>query len=101
MSDQGTNVFGRERDFLLVFDVCRGDLLKEALDEYDFRGNCVSTLTSVGSSSREWFENTFAERYSSERALMAYITGNPFSTEFIDSNDLAQRDEFWRYACPE
>lgn len=94
----GTNVFSLDWDVLIVLDACRVDLLSEVVGEYDFLDGQISTITSVGSSTQEWIRNTFTESHVREVANTAYVTGNPFSDDLLDSSDLHRLEEVWRYA---
>ena len=85
----GTNVFERDWDVLVVLDTCRVDALKEVADEYDFIED-VDAIWSVGSTSKEWVEQTFTEKYAHEIANTAYITGNPFSNTLLGERDRIQ-----------
>ncbi|GAB6860723.1 hypothetical protein ACFR97_01095 [Haloplanus litoreus] len=78
----GTNVFEREWDVLLILDTCRTDALRELGPEYEFIRD-VEEIWSVGSTSKEWIEQTFTTQYASEIRNTAYITGNPFSNTLL------------------
>jgi hypothetical protein len=86
----GTNVFERDWDVLLLLDTCRVDALREVEEEYDFINN-VEEIWSVGSTSKEWVEQTFTNEYADETARTAYITGNPFSNTLLGDR---QRTEY-------
>jgi hypothetical protein len=93
----GTNVYDREWDLLILLDACRVDLIAEVADDYPFLDK-PDELTSVGSSSLEWLEGTFTDERAVEMRETAYITGNPFSYRVLDDEDLAVFDEVWTYA---
>jgi len=78
----GTNVFEKDWDVLLLLDTCRVDAIREVQDEYEFIDN-VDEIWSVGSTSKEWVEQTFTEKYKTEIENTAYITGNPFSNTLL------------------
>lgn len=86
----GMNVFEREWDVLLLLDTCRVDALNEVADEYDFLED-IEEVWSVGSTSKEWVEQTFTEQYVDKMAKTAYITGNPFSNTLLGER---QRTEY-------
>ncbi|GAB7008104.1 hypothetical protein [Halorubrum trueperi] len=73
----GTNAFEREWDALLILDTCRVDAMREVADEYNFIGS-VESMTSVGSSSFEWMNNTFRTRYKPQIRNTAYLSQNSF-----------------------
>ena len=73
----GTNVFEREWDALLILDTCRVDAMREVADEYDFI-NTIESMTSVGSSSFEWMNNTFRTKYKPQIRNTAYLSQNSF-----------------------
>jgi hypothetical protein len=56
--DLGTNVFDREWNMLVLLDACRVDTLRMVASEFDSL-NDVGSLWSVGSTSKEWYANTF------------------------------------------
>lgn len=58
----------------LILDACRVDVMSEVADEYSFL-NQPDEITSVGSSSIEWIENTFTDEYKEEMRNTAYVTG--------------------------
>ncbi|SEP20867.1 hypothetical protein SAMN05216388_10453 [Halorientalis persicus] len=78
----GTNVFEREWDVLIVLDACRVDALRQVQSEYDFLYN-IEEVWSIGSTSKEWIEQTFTKRNENITRNTAYITGNPFSNTLI------------------
>ena len=82
----GTNVFEREWDVLVLLDTCRTDALREVADEYDFLED-IEEIWSVGSTSKEWVEQTFTQAYADEIANTAYVTGNPFSNTLLQERD--------------
>jgi len=76
----GTNVFEREWDALLILDTCRVDAMREVADEYDFI-NTIESMTSVGSSSFEWMNNTFRTKYKPQIRGTAYLSQNGFTNQ--------------------
>ena len=82
----GTNVFEHDWDVLVLLDTCRVDALREVASEYDFLENIEETW-SVGSTSKEWVEQTFTQQYAGEIANTAYITGNPFSNTLLNERE--------------
>ncbi len=75
----GENVYEDDWDLLIILDACRVDALEEVQEEYDFIGD-ISTRWSRGSTSKEWMENTFVEKYKGEIGSTVYVTPNPFSS---------------------
>ncbi|WP_245838506.1 hypothetical protein [Natronoarchaeum philippinense] len=71
-------------------------MLEEVAADYPFLGE-ADTLTSAGSSSIEWMEQTFDEEYAEEMQTTAYVTGNPFSKRVLGNGDVLALDEVWRY----
>lgn len=80
----GTNVYKRDWDVLVLLDTCRVDALRAVQDEYDFLED-IQEVWSIGSTSKEWVEQTFVHKYADEIAETAYITGNPFSNTLLGS----------------
>lgn len=85
----GTNIFDHDWDALVVLDACRVDALAAVADEFDFITDLESKW-SVGSTSKEWLENTFVEKYRHEVENTAYVTANSFALhlEWEDNNRL-------------
>jgi hypothetical protein len=69
----GVDVMAEDWDNLLVLDAARADTFESVLDLDQF--DDYETVTSVGSSSPEWMEKTFAGREFSDTV---YVSGNPW-----------------------
>lgn len=93
-----THIFEREWDLLIVLDACRDDLLREVAPNYTFLPAEIDTVWSGASQSIEWIQNQFSDVYRDEMAQTAYVTGNPFSSEYLRDTDFALLDEVWQYA---
>lgn len=78
----GTNVFEREWDTLVVFDACRVDALQEVAPEYEFLGE-VGSIWSVGSTSSEWYAQTFVQDYIDELAETTLVSFNPWAGKIL------------------
>lgn len=76
----------RDWDILCILDACRVDLFRNACEKHSWlpASNDVETLSSTGSTSREWMQTMFSEKYHGEMAKTAYVTGNLFA-EHIDT----------------
>lgn len=74
----GTNVFEKEWDHLIILDACRTDAIAEVASEYEFIKN-LDSIWSIGSTSKEWIEETFKEGYRDEIKNTAYISANPYT----------------------
>lgn len=83
----GTPIFERDWDVLVILDACRVDALREVQDEYDFL-EAIQTLTSRGSSSYSWLERNFSPEFSAELDRTAYVSGNPFTDDFLDEDSI-------------
>lgn len=92
---EGTNVFEKDWDVLVLLDCARPDFFDSLQSEYDFLHE-GDTLTSVGSSSSEWVANTFVPEYADEMADTVYVTANPHSPEIENSDWLRGVEEVWR-----
>lgn len=92
----GETIHERDWDVLIVLDACRADLMSEVIEDYDFI-NSSEPFVSAASTSEEWMEKTFLS-YPEETSEIAYITGNPFSDEYLDESMFAEFDEVWKYA---
>lgn len=89
------NILDQEWDVCIVLDACRVDALNEVVGEYDWL-DTPSTITSTGSMSEEWMEETFTPEYSSEMARCGHVTWNAFSSHCLDEADWVYLDEMWR-----
>ncbi|UPV72861.1 LTA synthase family protein [Halorussus limi] len=92
----GTNVFEKDWDVLVLLDCARPDLFADISGDYDFLDDS-NTLTSVGSSSSEWIANTFVDEYEEEMAETIYVTANSHSPEIKNQDWLKDIKEVWRY----
>jgi hypothetical protein len=81
--DLGTNVYGREWDLLVVLDACRVDALQTVASEFDFL-NDVGSLWSVGSTSKEWYANTFQGPHPAAEKT-ALVSGNPWAENLFEA----------------
>lgn len=76
--EQGTNVYYKEWDVLLILDACRVDAMEEVADEYSFL-DTPDTMRSAASTSIEWMEKTFTDEYRDEIENTIYVTANQHS----------------------
>lgn len=83
----GTNIYEKDWDILIVLDACRIDAIQEVKDEYDFIYN-VDKITSLGSTSPEWIDNTFTEKYIDEIRSTAYVSANAYSERHVGGGDV-------------
>lgn len=92
----GTEVFEENWDLLIILDACRPDVLRSVQTEYQFLTR-IETVFSKGSSSQQWIKKNFHQEHRHQMQNTAYITGNPFSNDYLDEDDFAILDEVWRY----
>ena len=85
---RGTPVYEREWDVLVVLDACRYDMYQRVVGDSD-------ALLSVGSTSTEWMDNTFTDRYAEAVASTAYVSANPYSHK-LDASRFGLIDDVWR-----
>lgn len=97
---QGTNIFSKDWDVLLILDACRKDLFDSIGEEFGYQ-TPVNYIWSVGSSSRDWMENTFTEAWSHRLKNTAYITGNVWTHNSLRDDLVGKVDEVWKYAFDE
>lgn len=76
--EQGTNVYEKEWDVLLILDACRVDAMEEVADEYSFL-DTPDTMRSAASTSIEWMEKTFTDEYRDKIENTIYVTANQHS----------------------
>lgn len=75
----GTNVYDRPWDALILLDTCRVDALREVAPEYDFLSEHeIGTITSRGSTSKEWIANTFTMEHIDQVHQTACVSVNAF-----------------------
>ncbi|ERG88727.1 MAG: hypothetical protein J07HX5_00873, partial [halophilic archaeon J07HX5] len=88
-------------DVLVVLDACRADLFKTAVADgaHDTLPGAteVEARISPASATDEWLEQVFGEARDERLAELAYVTGNPFSSE-LDHDRFAAVEEVWRGA---
>jgi hypothetical protein len=73
---EGTVVYEREWDLLILLDACRVDALAAVADEYEFLPEEVPWVRSVAPTSSVWLTETFAPAYADEVARTQYVTAN-------------------------
>ncbi|SHL06070.1 hypothetical protein [Haladaptatus paucihalophilus] len=94
---EGTNIFDREWDLMIILDACRTDVFSELVEERAVDWD-VSLEESVGTATFEWIPKTFSKLPSDES--VAYVSANPYST-LLSSEGTPQPEileEVWRYA---
>jgi len=80
----GTNIYSREWDVLVVLDACRPDVLNVVGQCYPWlRTADMDTYPSVASYSREWLERTFTPAQAAAMAETALVSWNPY-TDAVD-----------------
>jgi hypothetical protein len=90
-------VYDEDWDLLVVLDACRADLWEAVAADRE-RFGPAETRVSVGGTSTEWLTETTDDASADALAETAYVTGNPYSAEYVDADDFALVDEVWRYA---
>ncbi|WP_115865676.1 alkaline phosphatase family protein [Halorussus litoreus] len=103
LDEDGTPVYERDWDVLVLLDTCRVDVLAEVADEYEFVPSEVPSFTSLGSTSWEWLHDNFTPEYADEISRTAYVTANAHTKRFGDEFPVGPEafgllDEVWRYA---
>lgn len=98
----GTNVFDRDWDVLVILDTCRPDALQDVSDERAWLDE-IGELRSIGSSSPEWYLNTFTEAYSDELKKTALISGNIYANRVLNewTADTGAADDFLKRGNPD
>lgn len=94
---RGTNVYDRDWELLILLDGCRTDLIRSVEDKWSFLDE-PGSLTSVGSSSKQWLDRTVADERRAQLKQTAYVTANPFTHPIPATDHLHTLDEVWRYA---
>lgn len=95
-----TNVFERDWDVLVVLDACRYDLFTEFVSEHQVYQyiNDISSIRSVGSTTRHWIPRTFTGAPESLVSNTHYVTCTSYAEETLDESRLHQVDHVWKYA---
>jgi len=93
--EEGTNIFKRDWDLLIVLDACRVDEMEEVADEYSFLNN-PGTHRSTASTSGEWMRTTFTSEYTDEIRDCVYVTANPHSEE-VESEPFLDFEDIYNY----
>lgn len=75
---EGTNIYEKDWDLLIVLDGCRVDAMNEVANEYSFL-NKPDTHRSTASTSGEWMRTTFTPEYNEEIENTIYVTANQHS----------------------
>jgi len=91
------SVFDREWDVMIILDACRCDLIESVEDEYEFLTE-NERFRSRGTHSKEWMRRNFVPEYRDVLENLAYVTGNIWTQEYVEPNELSVLDEVWRYA---
>ena len=98
LHNPGETFWNREWDVLLVLDAFRADLMRELADEVEYI-DCVGSVWSNASTSGEWMQRNFNERYATEMSETAFVCGNPHTGVHIENpEEFAVFDEIWKYA---
>jgi len=92
---KATNVYERDWDLLILLDCARPDMMREVKDEYEFL-HSVEELTSVGSCSMQWMDNTFTRNYNEEIKSTLHITSNTSSEAYLSDKPFQFLEEVWR-----
>ncbi|WP_433630297.1 hypothetical protein [Halomicrococcus sp. NG-SE-24] len=93
----GTSIYEREWDLLIVLDACRFDLFLEFTSEYNWM-HTVGEIRSLDSATPYWMRKTFVDEHNPEIADTAYICGNPFSKSELNPANFGELIELWRTA---
>lgn len=93
--EQGTNIYEKEWDVLVILDGCRVDAIAEVADEFAFLDN-PGTHRSTGSTSGEWMRTTFTSTYEAEIKNTIYVTANGHSSA-IDQERFFEFEDLYNY----
>lgn len=90
-----TNVYEKEWDLLVILDCARPGMINQVKDEYGFIDE-VGNITSTGTCSMQWMDNTFVPKYSDQIKSTLHITANTSSKPHLSSDDFHHMEEVWR-----
>ena len=91
--EEGTNIYEKEWDLLIVLDACRVDAMEKVVGEYSFLSG-PGRHRSTGSTSGEWMRTSFTDKYKDEIENTVYVTANPHSSEVESLPFLAFEDVY-------
>lgn len=83
--EQGTNIYEKDWDLLVILDGCRVDAIEEVAAEYEFLDS-PGTHRSTASTSGEWMRTTFIEKHQDKIQNTIYVTANDHSSEVKELN---------------
>ena len=98
---RGQSIFEKEWDVLIILDACRVDLLESVSNNYYFLPSSISSVRSLGSTSKTWMDRNFSKQHIGEIRQTAYVTGNPYSRTYLDKAMFSLIDEVWEYGWDE
>ncbi|WP_159900217.1 hypothetical protein [Salinirussus salinus] len=96
-SPDGTPIYNRNWDVLIVLDGCRLDLMQEVGPEFAYIAG-VDQIRSVDTMTREWMKKNFTTEFSDKISDTAYICGNPHSDWLLDDKTFLALEEVWRHS---
>lgn len=84
----GRHIYDHDWDVLVVLDACRYDMYRDVV-------GAGESVLSVASTSTEWMDVTFDDKYENEIANTAYVSANPYSQR-LDESRFGLVDHVWR-----
>jgi len=91
---EGRSIFSEDWDVCIILDACRADELRRQKNGFEWL-NHVETFPSLASCTYHWMPRTFSDGRFEDTV---YVCSNPFSQEFLKSDDFQILDEVWKYA---
>jgi hypothetical protein len=92
---RGTNIYDRKWDVLVLLDCARIDMVEAIQQKYEFLAT-VNNHYTPGTSSAEWMETTFTEKYREQMAETVHVTANPNSAHHLSEDDFLHLEEVWK-----
>lgn len=93
-----TPIYTKDWDILIILDGCRVDSLMKMTDQFQFLPEQCNSVYSVASRSDMWMKRNFDNSFQSPISQTAYITGNPYTDEWVSNDQFAYVDEVWRHS---
>ncbi len=90
-------IYDHDWDVLIILDGCRVDVLESLQHNHKFLPENINSIYSVASRSDMWMKRNFCSKFQSEMSETAYITGNPYSDDWVNGSDFACLEEVWRH----
>lgn len=90
-----TNIYEMDWDLIVILDCARPDMMQEVKSDYEFIDE-IGEITSVGTCSMQWMDNTFVPKYREQIKSTTHITSNTSSDYYLSKKQFHYLEEVWR-----